>query len=67
MADVVAALEGSSNTEPQREPDDPAFLVLAALEQKLEASKERLLSATTLAQLLRDHDAIKQPLPMFYI
>lgn len=63
---VVAALEGSS-TEPLREPDDPAFLVLAALEQKLEASKEALLSATTLAQLLREHDAIKQPVPMFYI
>ena len=67
VADVVAALDGSSNTEPQREPDDPAFLVLAALEQELEASKEALLSATTLAQLLREHDALKQPLPMFYI
>lgn len=66
VAAVVAALEGSS-IEPQREPDDPAFLVLAALEQKLEASKEALLSATTLAQLLREHDAIKQPVPMFYI
>lgn len=66
VAAVVAALEGSS-MEPQREPDDPAFLVLAALEQKLEASKEALLSATTLAQLLREHDAIKQPVPMFYI
>lgn len=67
VADVVAALDGSSNTEPQREPDDPAFLVLAALEQEMEASKEALLSATTLAQLLREHDALKQPLPMFYI
>ena len=67
VAAVVAALEGSSNTESQREPDDPAFLVLAALEQKLEASKEALLSATTLTQLLRERDVIKQPLPMFYI
>ena len=67
MADVVAALEGSSNTELQRESDDPAFLVLAALDQKLEASKEALLTATTLAQLRREHDAFKQPLPMFYI
>jgi DNA-binding IscR family transcriptional regulator len=67
VADVVAALNGSSNTEPQREPDDPAFLVLASLEQELEASKEAFLTATTLAQLLREHDAFKQPLPMFYI
>ena len=67
VADVVAALEGSSNTEPQTGPDDPAFLVLAALEQELEANKEALLTATTLAQLLREHDALKQPLPMFYI
>ena len=67
VADVVAALDGSSNTEPQREPDDPAFLVLASLEQELEASKEAFLTATTLAQLLREHDAFKQPLPIFYI
>ena len=66
-ADVVAALAESISTEPQREPDDPAFLVLAALEQKLEASKEALLTATTQAQLLRESDAIKQPLPMLYI
>ncbi|MDA1246410.1 MAG: Rrf2 family transcriptional regulator [Cyanobacteria bacterium] len=66
VAAVVAALEGSS-TKPQRELNDPAFEVLAALEQRLESTKESLLNATTLAQLLREHDAIKQPLPMFFI
>jgi hypothetical protein len=41
--------------------------VLTALDQKVEQAKASVLSATTLAQLVRERDALRQPIPMFYI
>jgi Rrf2 family protein len=67
VADVVNVLEGSRNSERQGDPGDATFLVLTALEQKLEQARESLLASTSLAQLLRERDALRQPQPMFYI
>ncbi|MCP9942840.1 Rrf2 family transcriptional regulator [Cyanobium sp. ATX 6E8] len=67
VADVVNVLEGSRNSERQGDLGDATFLVLTALEQKLEQARETLLASTSLAQLLRERDALRQPQPMFYI
>ncbi|MEB3264857.1 MAG: Rrf2 family transcriptional regulator [Synechococcus sp.] len=67
VAEVVACLEGQASVERQGQRDHPEFLVLAALDQKVEQARAAVLSATTLAQLLREREALRNPLPMFYI
>ncbi|MEX0589261.1 MAG: Rrf2 family transcriptional regulator [Cyanobium sp.] len=67
VADVVACLDGSASSERQGDRDSPAFIVLAALGQKVEQAMENVLSSTSLAQLLRDREALNQPQTMFYI
>ena len=67
VAEVMAYLDGASGTEHQGDRNNSAFMVLTALDQKVEQAKASVLSATTLAQLLSEREALRQPTPMFYI
>ncbi len=68
VADVVATLEGRARNDGQQgERNNPSFQVLLALERTVEAATATVLAAKTLAQLLQERDALRQPLPMFYI
>ena len=67
VAAVVACLEGSSGADHHGDGDDPAFQVLAGLDAKLEQARQGILASSNLAQLLQEREALRQPLPMFYI
>jgi Rrf2 family protein len=65
--EVVACLEGESSSEGGQREGDAEFAVLAALDSRAEQARNAVLSALTLADLVRERDAAKAPQPMFYI
>lgn len=69
IAEVEACLEGEDRTQAARkgERDDAEFQALIKLEERLEQARAGILSQTTLAQLVNERDALKQPIQMFYI
>ncbi len=67
VAKVMAYLDGASSSEHQGDRNTRSFMVLTALAQKVELAKASVLSATTLAQLVREREVLRQPTPMFSI
>ncbi len=68
VAEVLACLEGKAGgASPDGKRSTTAFLVLTALEQKLEQARARVLAALTLKQLLEDCRARNQPTLMYHI
>ncbi len=67
VAEVIACLQRSAHGQRQGDRSTPEFSVIATLECELEQARARLLSATTLKQLLEERQARAQPLQMFYI
>jgi DNA-binding IscR family transcriptional regulator len=67
VAEGMAYLDGASSSEHQGDRNNRSFMVLTALAQKVEQAKASVLSAPTLAQLVREREELRQPTPMFSI
>jgi Rrf2 family protein len=67
VAEVIACLERSAPAERQGDRSTPEFCVVATLEEELEQVRARLLTSTTLQQLLEERQARAEPSQMFYI
>jgi hypothetical protein len=63
----LAYLDGASSREHQGDRNNRSFMVLTALAQKVEQAKASVLSAPTLAQLVREREVLRRPTPMFSI
>jgi Rrf2 family transcriptional regulator, cysteine metabolism repressor len=67
IAEIEACLEGDVASARKGERHNPEFQALINLEQRLDQARSSILKETTLAQLMQERDALKQPFPMFYI
>jgi Rrf2 family protein len=67
IGEIEACLEGDATSKRKGERQDAEFQALSRLEQRLAQARLSILEETTLAQLVQDRDALKQPVPMFYI
>lgn len=67
VVEVVACLEGEPTGKRGLRHEDAEFVVLAAIDNRAEQARNAVLSALTLADLVRERDAARTPLPMFYI
>ena len=67
VVEVVACLEGEVQGGSDQRSGDAEFAVLAALDDRAEQARNDVLSALSLADLVRERDAKRTPLPMFYI
>ncbi|MEX1317758.1 MAG: Rrf2 family transcriptional regulator [Synechococcaceae cyanobacterium] len=67
VAEVIACLERSTPAERQGDRSTVEFSVVSSLEKQVEQARARLLSATTLQQLLEERQARAEPSQMFYI
>jgi Rrf2 family cysteine metabolism transcriptional repressor len=67
VVEVVTCLEGEAGSETSKRKSDAEFAVLAALDAKAEQARNAVLSALSLADLVRERDGARAPLPMFYI
>ena len=67
IAEIEACLEGDAASARKGERHTPEFQALINLEQRLDRARSSILKDTTLAQLMQERDALKQPFPMFYI
>lgn len=65
--EVVTCLEGESGSRSGSESDTPEFEVLGALELRLEQARQRILSGTTLQDLLDQRDHLAQAQAMYFI
>lgn len=67
VAAVEACLEGEGRSERKGDPDSPEFQVLSVLTRQVDQAREAVLATMSLADLLEQRDALRQPQPMFYI
>jgi Rrf2 family protein len=67
VAEVIECLERLAPAERQGDRSTPEFSVVASLERQLEMARSRVLSSTTLQQLLEERQARILPQQMFYI
>ena len=67
VAEIEACLEGESRYERKGDRQDPEFLALAALCDRLLAARAAILDGESLASLVLERDRFRQPAPMFYI
>jgi Rrf2 family protein len=67
VSEVVACLEGESSAREAAGRQSPEFSVLDALASQLEETRQRLLEATSLQDLLDQRDARLQSQVMYFI